>query len=341
MRRGARSDDCTAVDARVIERRRGKRRRTLVVTDLSGRQIGTYDVRTGSEYVFDARDLPRFQAPISAHLRDIPRQPEPEQARPPAPAPGPSLFARVPAQSVLEALFACQDARPARARWQRLLGSSPLATKSRPWLLGALGELRIARQLEKLGTGWYVLHAVPLGNGTRDVDHVVIGPPGVFTLNTKNHTGQRIWIAGRKLMVGGTFVPHIPVAEDEAARASARLSRAVGHTVPVTATIALTGAKEITVKERPATVLLATERSLVRTLRKRPPVWPAAHVDRVAASAADPRTWQDTPVAPCDGQALTRRFQALRAEIRSAQRVRLLWLAGALIAAMVVLPQLG
>ncbi|MBG6212216.1 hypothetical protein RCH23_000129 [Cryobacterium sp. CAN_C3] len=44
--------------------------------------------------------------------------------------------------------------------------------------------------LSKLGPEWTVLHAVPVGSGSSDIDHVVIGPAGVFTINTKNHTGK-------------------------------------------------------------------------------------------------------------------------------------------------------
>jgi hypothetical protein len=32
---------------------------------------------------------------------------------------------------------------------------------------------------------WTVLHSVPVGTGSTDIDHIAIGPAGVFTLNTK------------------------------------------------------------------------------------------------------------------------------------------------------------
>ena len=42
--------------------------------------------------------------------------------------------------------------------------------------------------LAELGAqGWYVIHDASFGNG--NVDHIVIGPPGVFTVETKSHPG--------------------------------------------------------------------------------------------------------------------------------------------------------
>lgn len=42
------------------------------------------------------------------------------------------------------------DASPAICRRPRV-GRSPLSDDSRPWYLGALGELQVAEQLAKLG----------------------------------------------------------------------------------------------------------------------------------------------------------------------------------------------
>ncbi len=51
------------------------------------------------------------------------------------------------------------------------------------WLEGAYGEGATARALEKLPRDWHVLH--DLRNGDYNFDHVVVGPPGVFLLNSK------------------------------------------------------------------------------------------------------------------------------------------------------------
>ena len=53
---------------------------------------------------------------------------------------------------------------------------------------GILGEEAVADALALLPSSYWVLHGVPTGHG--DVDHVVIGPTGVFALETKAWDGK-------------------------------------------------------------------------------------------------------------------------------------------------------
>ena len=53
------------------------------------------------------------------------------------------------------------------------------------WQSGAYGEQRTGRELDKLPPAWSVLHDLTRSNGT-NIDHVLVGPPGVFLLDTKN-----------------------------------------------------------------------------------------------------------------------------------------------------------
>jgi hypothetical protein len=53
---------------------------------------------------------------------------------------------------------------------------------------GARGEEQVGGLLEALdGEGWLVIHDATFGNG--NVDHILIGPPGAFTVETKSHPG--------------------------------------------------------------------------------------------------------------------------------------------------------
>ena len=53
---------------------------------------------------------------------------------------------------------------------------------------GATGEEQVGSLLQELaGSGWRVIHDVTLGHG--NVDHILIGPAGVFTVETKSHPG--------------------------------------------------------------------------------------------------------------------------------------------------------
>jgi hypothetical protein len=72
----------------------------------------------------------------------------------------------------------------ARADQLRLLLATrrvePVADR---WARGARGERRVGAILEGLGPDWHVLHDVSLGRG--NIDHVLIGPGGTFTIETK------------------------------------------------------------------------------------------------------------------------------------------------------------
>jgi hypothetical protein len=53
---------------------------------------------------------------------------------------------------------------------------------------GARAEEQVGALLDSLpGDRWRVIHDATLGRG--NVDHIVIGPPGIFTIETKSHPG--------------------------------------------------------------------------------------------------------------------------------------------------------
>jgi Nuclease-related domain len=57
------------------------------------------------------------------------------------------------------------------------------------WQKGADGERLVGGVLESLhGEGWRVLHDISFGGA--NIDHVAIGPGGVFTVETKSHPGR-------------------------------------------------------------------------------------------------------------------------------------------------------
>jgi hypothetical protein len=221
-------------------------------------------------------------------------------------------------------LLSLQRATPPRSRLARALGRSPLTDEARPWYIGALGEVAVGRLLEKLGPQWHVLHAVPVGKDGSDIDHVVIGPGGVFTINTKHHRGQSVWVADRTFLVAGHKQPYVRNAEHEAQRASKLLTRGADSPVSVTAVVAVVDPKSLTVK-KPADVVVLTANQLVRWLHKRPAVLTAAQVGRFFEVADRPETWQDRLVETVDAGTLRAAFAGLHREVRGARFVRLAW----------------
>jgi hypothetical protein len=57
------------------------------------------------------------------------------------------------------------------------------------WMQGARGEESVGAVLDGLtGEGWLAIHDVSLGRG--NVDHIAVGPGGIFTIETKSHRGR-------------------------------------------------------------------------------------------------------------------------------------------------------
>jgi len=76
-------------------------------------------------------------------------------------------------------------ARRQREKAERLQRSAAL------WERGAEGEVAVARALEALPDGWVVLHDLAWpGRKRANLDHVVVGPGGVFVVDAKNWSGR-------------------------------------------------------------------------------------------------------------------------------------------------------
>ena len=243
----------------------------------------------------------------------------------PTPLPRGELSDRIPGQSVLQELLVRHEAEAPRGRLRRLFGSSPLGPDSQPWYSGSLGERSVGRSLQQLGPAWTVVHAVPVGRGTSDIDHVLIGPGGVFTLNTKRHAGQRVWAAGTAFLVGGRKQPHLRNALHEAERASKLLSTVVGRPVEVHGVIVVVDAKSVVVKERHPRVAVLEQHQLVRWLQRRRPSLDREDVEAVSSAAVQASTWHRNPVESTDPALLEQRYAALRAQVNHARRRRVGW----------------
>lgn len=264
------------------------------------------------------------------------------------PAPGGPLAPRtpltpltvwLPAQSVITEVLRIQKQSPDRTRFERLFGKDPVHPDGSAWYKGALGEIAVGQVLSELGAAWTVLHAVPVGEGTSDIDHVLVGPAGVFTVNTKHHAGQPIWVAGRTFMVAGHRQRHIPNAIYEARRTAKLLSAVVREPVPVVGVIVVVNPKSLNIKRRPTEVNVLTSSRLLRWLRQRTPIFSPERAARITAAAVLPGTWSRTPAAAVDTSALVHDFMVLRAAVAQARRRRITWLLG-VPAAVVIGPAL-
>ena len=146
-------------------------------------------------------------------------------------------------------------------------------TDERAWRVGAKGEEAVGSRLEKLlNDGWHVLHAVPVGTRGSDIDHVLIGPGGVYTINTKNHPGKKIWVSPVQIRVDGHKVEYLRNSRFEADRTRKLLTAALGWEPPVrSALVLLTGTivPDVTIKGGgPEDVLILDRMDVPRVFKK-------------------------------------------------------------------------
>jgi nuclease-like protein len=76
-----------------------------------------------------------------------------------------------------------------RSFLKTLLGVGGTSIEAERWSRGAAGEEAVGAVLDGLsGDGWRVIHDVSLGRG--NIDHIVVGPGGIFSIETKSHPGR-------------------------------------------------------------------------------------------------------------------------------------------------------
>ncbi|MFB6577150.1 nuclease-related domain-containing protein [Streptomyces sp. NPDC056402] len=110
------------------------------------------------------------------------------------------------------------------------------------WYVGLEGERRVGRELERLSPlGWRVLHGIEKGNGG-DIDHLLIGPGGVFSINTKNHRGASVWVGDSMAKInGGKPRPYAAASQAEADFVRRVLGRYCAFEVPVEPALVFVG----------------------------------------------------------------------------------------------------
>ena len=181
-----------------------------------------------------------------------------------------------------------RDAEPIRTRLARLL---KVHTDERAYRLGAVGEETVGARLRKLNpTKWLVLHDIILNEKGTNLDHLVIGPPGVFSLNTKHHPKAKIVVTGRGFRVNGHRQNYLPVAVNEAAKVARVLGAAVGQPVHVYPMIVVMGA-ELEVRSAPSDVHVVRRRDLPKWFLRRPAELSADQARDLMRVAGRPSTW--------------------------------------------------
>jgi Nuclease-related domain len=103
------------------------------------------------------------------------------------------------------------------------------------WRRGAAGERRTARLLDPLERqGWAVLHDLAVPGSRANLDHLVIGPGGVFVIDSKQYRGRlELDPSGRVWHGRYPLAPTLRVVEFEADQAAQVLTDPDVVVVPI------------------------------------------------------------------------------------------------------------
>jgi hypothetical protein len=166
------------------------------------------------------------------------------------------------------------------------------------WRKGAFGERVAGFYLHRLPEGWHTFNDVPVGDRGANIDHVVVGPAGVFTVNTKNISGKVV-VTSRHVRVDGYSREYYPKAVHEARRASRLLTAALSRPVAVTGVVCII-ADEWVIKGQPADVHVSKAPGIKKWLLSLPTTLTPRDVIEIAGVAHKPSTWTTRTPATAD-----------------------------------------
>jgi hypothetical protein len=187
----------------------------------------------------------------------------------------------------------------------------------------------VAGALSRLDPTFTVLRAVPSGS-----DHVIIGPPGIFSLNAKSHAGRRVRAAGKRLLVNGRRSDQLDHCLHESGRASTLFSSVAGTPVEVTPVVVVVDPSSVTLKS-PEVDILEVEQvpQWFATLPRQLSDDTIAHFSTIAERSG---TWRAPVDENDDTLRHTQRFERLQREVNGARRRSRTWILSGVAATAVI-----
>ncbi len=231
----------------------------------------------------------------------------------------PTAPGRFIGQSVVEELLRQHGDRPSRSRLARILGASPLDANALSWLRAAQAEIIVGNILGRLPDGYTVYHSLPLPNTAFWVDHLVVGPGGIFSINSTTHWDRDLAGSLRSIPIGDHVMPYLRDVCFEAAQITARLAAVMPPTTVVQPVTVLVNPHKIVLARKPDAVTVIDSPRLRRWLVARPHIFSPHQQAALAAVIDDPATWRTgrQPTAH-----LHARFTALEHEVVAARTRR-------------------
>ncbi|WP_189860651.1 nuclease-related domain-containing protein [Streptomyces poonensis] len=256
-----------------------------------GTAVGWADCKTGVITVLRAEYREPVTAILTQYLAGI--VPVPASAVPGRPVLPPLTAADDLASNAPGDALRPQVAAAGVSAWARVVAwllRRPIEGDS--WRKGLAGEQRVGAELDRLRRqGWRVLHSIPLPRDV-DLDHLLVGPGGVFSINTKHHANKAVWVGDDAVKVNhGAPEPYARKSRAEARRVQQVLERYCGFPVPVEPVLVFVGVTDLKVVATQLTVRVYRERE-VSVLAPLTGVLTADQIEQVYSVARHRQAWQ-------------------------------------------------
>jgi hypothetical protein len=248
-----------------------------------------------------------------------------------------SIAAHGPAIDAIQRCLELQNQVKPLGPVARAFGLSPLSDESREWFDAAVGELEVAVTLERLGSGWVVFHAAQGGMEDSRVDHVLIGPGGVFAIVSKAHVGQQVFATGTTLTADDVKQSHLRIAAQVAGNAEAIIEKALGEHIDVTPIVVIAGAHSLTLGSTPPTAEVLSPLEVGPFLQRQRRVLSDETVAQLVRIAALRPNLSQTSIALNDVVNSTAKFAQLQHRVDVAIHRSRVWTAAAALAVLMLL----
>ncbi|MBO3083392.1 NERD domain-containing protein [Cellulomonas fengjieae] len=241
----------------------------LYVTQETGARVGSVDLQSGEIDVDDPLLEGGLRRAAQAYLRaDVPEL----------------------ALSLPEPGVGALDPRD-EAALQAWLGGEDWDTIDLDALRRERGS-SVRTRLERLcDEGWQVVHDVPLGRQGSLVEHLLVGPAGIFTLSEHRHPGQRVVVEGRTLEVDGRSMSYLRDARLEATRVQGALLAAACAAITVRGVVVVHGDLEVRTVVPEHDAFAITRQDVQSVFRAMPVRLDPARIAAVAHVARQRATW--------------------------------------------------
>lgn len=145
----------------------------------------------------------------------------------------------------------------------------------------AKAEKKIERELAWLGDEWHVLHVVDRAGHEGDIDYILIGPAGVFTLTVRRLRNSAVLVADSRVLVDGHPRNYVRDAQRGSEGVERTLAEACRQTVRVRPVIVVVDVDDFTVQRMPSGMHVTTCRRLLPWLKSLPDSMDSETVDLI------------------------------------------------------------